>query len=102
MPEEITPDITKRVAELSRLELSDSEVERFSVQLSLVLQHAKDIEALDLTDVEPTSHPYPLKNVLREDDLHEDLEDSFRADVLEAAPNSENNQFKVPPILSEE
>lgn len=98
MSEKITPEITKKVAALSRLDLSEEEVKQFSSQLSSVLQHADDMEALDLTDIEPTSHPYPLKNVLR-DDVVASQDEKFKEDVLEAAPDSEDEQFKVPSIL---
>lgn len=100
MSEEITPEITLKVAELSRLSLSEEEVQKFSTQLSSVLKHAEDLEALDLSKVEPTSHPYPLKNVLREDIPSENQEkEKFKDEVIEASPNSESEQFKVPPIL---
>ena len=63
-----------------------------------MLGHAADVEALDLDDVPPTSHPYPLTNVLRDDVVTPSLD---RAEVLAQAPDVEDHQFKVPPALGE-
>ena len=99
MADEITPEITARVAELSRLEITADQRQRFTQQLASILRHAEDINALDLSGVPPTSHPYPLKNVLREDEPSEGLD---KNSVLDYAPETEAGQFKVPPILGEE
>jgi aspartyl-tRNA(Asn)/glutamyl-tRNA(Gln) amidotransferase subunit C len=86
------------VARLARIELNDDELDTFTDQLGDVLDHARDIEALDVADVPPTAHPYPLFNVLRPDDEQPCLP---REDVLAAAPDAEDGQFRVPPVLGE-
>jgi aspartyl-tRNA(Asn)/glutamyl-tRNA(Gln) amidotransferase subunit C len=63
----ITRDDVVNVARLARLTLSDAELDMFTGQLAAVLDHARDVEALDVADVPPMSHPYPLVNVLRDD-----------------------------------
>ena len=98
MSERITPDDVAHVARLARLTLSDEELELFTGQLAAVLDHAADVEALDLAGVPPTSHPYPLKNVLRADEVELVVE---RDEVLAAAPQAEDGQFRVPPVLGE-
>jgi aspartyl-tRNA(Asn)/glutamyl-tRNA(Gln) amidotransferase subunit C len=90
-------DVAK-VANLARLELTDSELDRFTHQLADILDHATDIESLDLDDVEPMARPLPLVNVLREDEPGDHLS---REDVLASAPAVENDQFRVPPSLGE-
>ena len=68
MPEPLTRDTVAHVARLAMLELSEDELETFTGQLGAVLEHARDVEALDIgADVPPTAHPYPLVNVLRPD-----------------------------------
>jgi aspartyl-tRNA(Asn)/glutamyl-tRNA(Gln) amidotransferase subunit C len=94
----ITPDDVAHVARLARLHLTDDELVTFTGQLDAVLGHAADVEALDLDDVPPTSHPYPLTNVLRDDVVTASLD---RAEVLAQAPAVEDHQFKVPPVLGE-
>ncbi|MBA3303705.1 MAG: Asp-tRNA(Asn)/Glu-tRNA(Gln) amidotransferase subunit GatC, partial [Acidimicrobiia bacterium] len=61
-----TADVA-HVARLARLELTEEELELFTGQLADVLDHARDLEALDVTGVPPTAHPLPLRNVLRDD-----------------------------------
>ena len=98
MTERITREDVAHVADLARLTLDDDELDAFTEQLAAVLDHAADLEALDLADVPPTAHPLPLSNVLRPDVV---AETSDRAEVLAAAPSVENDQFRVPPVLGE-
>ena len=98
MTERITTRDVAHVAELARLALTDDELNAFTVQLAAILDHAADLDALDLADVEPTAHPLPLVNVFREDVIGPT---SDRDEVLAAAPSVEDNQFRVPPVLGE-
>ena len=98
MSERITRDDVAHVARLARLELSDDELGTFTGQLAAVLEHAEDVEALDLADVPPTAHPLPLVNVFRPDEPGPTLSPE---DVLAAAPSVEDGRFQVPAILGE-
>src|SRR6202034_4289595 len=62
------------VARLARLELTEDELDRFTVQLASVLDHASDIAALDLSGLEPMSHPLEIRTVLRPDEPHPPLD----------------------------
>ena len=99
MTQRITRDEVVHVARLARLSLSDAEIDKFTGQLGDILEHAADIEALDVGDVEPTSHPLPMVNVLRPDELRPALDRDL---LLSQAPAAEGGQFRVPPILGEE
>jgi aspartyl-tRNA(Asn)/glutamyl-tRNA(Gln) amidotransferase subunit C len=99
MADRITRDDVAHVARLARLTLTDDELELFTDQLAAVLDHAADVEALDVEGVPPTAHPYRLVNVLRVDEIEPGVD---RDEVLRAAPAVEDNQFRVPPILGEE
>jgi aspartyl-tRNA(Asn)/glutamyl-tRNA(Gln) amidotransferase subunit C len=82
------------VARLARLELTGDEVERFSGELSKVLDHIGTISELgDLADVEPTSHVVAVENVLRPDEPRESLP---REVALAAAPDAAAGGFRVP------
>lgn len=98
MADRITRDEVTHVAKLARLQLTDDELDTYTDQLAKVLGHAADVEALDVADVPPTSHPYPLRNVLRPDVVGPTLD---RDEVLAAAPSVEDNRFKVPAILGD-
>ena len=98
MSARITRDDVVHVATLARLELDDERIETFTGQLAAILEHAEDVEALDLADVPPTSHPYPLVNVLRPDEVGATLPNE---EALAAAPQAESGRFRVPTILGE-
>jgi aspartyl-tRNA(Asn)/glutamyl-tRNA(Gln) amidotransferase subunit C len=98
MADRITTTDVAHVARLARLSLSDAELQQMTGQLAAVLDHAADIEALDITGVEPTAHPLPLVNVLRDDVVVPGLS---RSEVLAMAPSTEDDRFRVPRILGE-
>jgi len=81
------------VAKLARLRLADDEVARMTGELSKILGHVEQMEALDLNGVEPTSHVVALENVLREDVPRDSLP---RERALEGAPNAAGEGFRVP------
>lgn len=99
MSARITRDDVVHVARLARLELGEAEIDEFTDQLSDILAHAADIEALDCGDIEPMSHPLPTVNVLRPDEVAASVD---RDEVLAQAPAAESGQFRVPPVLGEE
>jgi aspartyl-tRNA(Asn)/glutamyl-tRNA(Gln) amidotransferase subunit C len=82
------------VARLARLELTDEEVERFSGELSKVLDHIEKISELgDLEDVPPTSHVVEVENALRADEPRPSLPVEV---ALQSAPDSAQGGFRVP------
>ncbi|HWJ98119.1 MAG TPA: Asp-tRNA(Asn)/Glu-tRNA(Gln) amidotransferase subunit GatC [Acidimicrobiales bacterium] len=98
MPAHISRDDVAHVAKLARLSLDDAELDTFTAQLGAILEHAEDVEALDLADVPPTSHPFDLVNVLRPDRPGTTLTPDA---ALAGAPQAEAGRFRVPTILGE-
>jgi aspartyl-tRNA(Asn)/glutamyl-tRNA(Gln) amidotransferase subunit C len=98
VPGRISTADVAHVARLARLELSEADLEQFTDQLGAVLEHARDVEALETARVPPTAHPLPLRNVLRPDVIVPCLD---REEVLAQAPDTEAGQFRVPRILGE-
>jgi aspartyl-tRNA(Asn)/glutamyl-tRNA(Gln) amidotransferase subunit C len=94
--ERLTSEAVAKVARLARLELTPDELDRATHQLSDMLGHFDDIDALDLSDVEPMNQPVPLVNVLRDDEVQPTLD---RDEVMAAAPRHEDGRFWVPPVL---
>ena len=87
----------KHVALLSRLSLSDKELEIYSKQLEAILSYIDKLNQIDTKDVHPTSHPLStLKNVFRKDILKSSL---ATEDALKNAPSKEDGFFKVPQII---
>ena len=99
MSDRITRDDVVHVARLARLALTDDEIERFTGQLGDILDHAEDIETLEIDDIPPTAHPLPLVNVTRPDEVVAPVD---RDEVLAVAPAAEDGRFRVPPVLGEE
>ncbi|MBX3312919.1 MAG: Asp-tRNA(Asn)/Glu-tRNA(Gln) amidotransferase subunit GatC [Actinobacteria bacterium] len=98
MSARITRDDVAHVAALARLRLDEEHLDLFTGQLAAILEHAEDVEALDLSDVPPTSHPFPLVNVARPDVAGPTLSND---DALAAAPSAQDGRFRVPTILGE-
>lgn len=96
--ERITPDDVRHVARLARIALDDADVDRYTRHLASVLNHAAELDELDLDDVEPLHHPFPLRNVMRPDTVANQLD---RDVVLAQAPDTAQGQFKVPPVLGD-
>ena len=84
------------VAHLARLHLTDSEIQRFQGQLDQILNYVKELEALDVSQVEPTAHAIPVYNVFRTDATRPCLD---REEVLRNAPLHNRDQFIVPKIV---
>lgn len=95
MPVDI--DIAK-VAHLARLALTEEELTEYGAQLEVILGHAERVQALPTEGVEPTSHPLPMVNAFRPDEVGECLD---RDVVLSEAPDAADGQFRVPRILGE-
>jgi len=97
---EITRDEVAHLARLSRLALTDEELDRLAGELDVILGAVAQIaEVTDAADVPPTSHAVPLENVTRPDVVTASLP---QAKVLEGAPAAEDGRFRVPQILSED
>ena len=88
-----------RVAALSRIALTDEEVQRLAGELDVIASSVAKVSEVALDDVPATSHPMPLTNVLRPDIVSETLN---RDEVMACAPAEEEGQFMVPQILEED
>jgi len=86
----------RHIAWLARLGLSEEEVEKFSLQLSNILENFEILKQVDAANVPPATHTIPLQNVFRKDDVAESYS---QAEILSNAPKQEENCFKVQAIL---
>ncbi len=94
--ERISAEVVVKVSRLARLDVTPDEVQRITTQMAGMLEHFADIDALDLSGIEPMTQPYPLSNVFREDVVVTGLD---REEVLANAPAAEDGRFRVPPIV---
>ena len=86
----------EKVARLARLELSEEEKATFGSQLEQILTYMEQLNRLDTSGVEPTSHAIPVYNVFREDEVRPSLP---QEEVLAIAPDEEDGHFRVPRII---
>ena len=98
MSKKIDKAQVKHIAKLARLEMEEEEVERFSEQLSSIVDYIEKLNELDTDLIEPLAHCLPIHNVFREDVAKESL-GVERA--LSNAPEREEEYFKVPKILDD-
>jgi aspartyl-tRNA(Asn)/glutamyl-tRNA(Gln) amidotransferase subunit C len=89
----IDRDQVLHVARLSKLSLSEDEVEQMSAELSGILTHIEKIGELDLEGVPPTSHVVEVSNALRADEPRPSWP---REEMLAAAPAVADGGFEVP------
>ena len=94
----LTRNEVEKVALLSRLKLSDAELDTMTTQLGHVIGYIRQLESLDTTDVEPLAHSIDLHNVMADDEVLAGLP---REDALAAAPKRDDECFLVPPVLGE-
>ena len=89
-------ETVKHVATLSRLAMSDTELDRFTEQLNAILDYIGKLDQLDTTSVEPMSHALALKNVFRADEATSPLPPEK---ALGNAPEEDEGFFRVPRII---
>ena len=86
------------VAELARINLTPEEINTFQSQLGHVLEHVEKLNQLDLTNVEPTAHSFPIYNVFREDREQPSLPRDL---ALSNAPRQAHGLFIVTKVVEE-
>jgi aspartyl-tRNA(Asn)/glutamyl-tRNA(Gln) amidotransferase subunit C len=95
----ISRDEVARVAALARITLAEQELDKLAGQLDAIVEAVRTVSEAAGGDVPPTSHPIPLVNAFRPDEVHPSLTVD---QALQSAPAREADQFKVPQILGEE
>ncbi|AQT68942.1 Glutamyl-tRNA(Gln) amidotransferase subunit C [Anaerohalosphaera lusitana] len=98
MSKKIDQQQVKQVAKLARLDLDDSEVAKFSTELSSILEYIEKLGELDTDGVEPLAHCLPVNNVFREDKPRPSLSNE---QALKNAPERVDKFFMVPKILDD-
>ncbi len=92
----ITTGDVQHVATLARLKFNEEEIEQFTHQLDRILDYIGKLNELETTDVPPTSHPLPIRNVVKADVAKPSYD---RDAVLEGAPSAAEGYFEVPKVI---
>jgi aspartyl-tRNA(Asn)/glutamyl-tRNA(Gln) amidotransferase subunit C len=93
----LSRDDVLKLAQLSRLKLTDEEIERFREELSSILEYVEKLNSVDISGLEPTYQVTGLKNVMRKDEV---IDYGYKTeDLLKNAPAVQDGQFKVRRVL---
>lgn len=92
----LTSEEVLHIARLARIALSEDDVQRFTAQLSGILDHFEALAAVDTEGLEPTAHPLPLSNIMRDDEVKPSLPQS---EAIANAPLTEDGYIRVRAVL---
>jgi aspartyl-tRNA(Asn)/glutamyl-tRNA(Gln) amidotransferase subunit C len=92
----LSPQEVEHIADLARLELTDAEKVRYQKQLSEILNYVARLQVLDTSQIPPTSSALHPQSILRPDHARPGL---ALEDLLRNAPDTAEDQFRIPPVL---
>ena len=95
----ISREDVAHLANLARIDLDDAELDRFARELPVILESVAKVQEVAGEDVPAMSHPLPMSNVFRVDEVRPSLTPQ---EALAAAPKVEQQRYAVPRILDEE
>ncbi|MBS3132389.1 Asp-tRNA(Asn)/Glu-tRNA(Gln) amidotransferase subunit GatC [Candidatus Woesearchaeota archaeon] len=93
---EINESLIRKVAEVARLELTDSEIKKFTPQLREALENFSKLQEVDTKGVKPSFQPVEIKNVLREDVPKQCL---TQEQALSQTKHKKDGYFKGPKVV---
>lgn len=101
MPDDVrvTREDVAHLAGLARIDIDPADLDHYATQLGQILGAVAQVAEVAAADVPATSHPLPLSNVFRSDDVRPCL---TAEQALAAAPAVEDERFRVPRILDAE
>lgn len=91
----ITKKDVLHIAKLSKLEFSDEEIEKFTTEMSTIVEYVNTLQGVDTSDVEDQTSVLPL-NDLRADEVEPSLS---QEDAIKNAPKKRAGGFSVPQVV---
>jgi aspartyl-tRNA(Asn)/glutamyl-tRNA(Gln) amidotransferase subunit C len=98
MAEKITADLVRHIGRLSRIELTDQQVQTFGRQLAGILEYFDKLQELDTSQVQPMAHAVEIQNVLADDEPRPSLS---AQQALANAPQRDGDFFRVPKVIGD-
>ncbi len=93
---QVTPAEIERIAALAKLDFTAAEKSRLTADFNQMLAYVSQLDELDLTQVEPATHPLDSGAPLRADETMPSLP---REEALRNAPASHDGFFSVPKVI---
>lgn len=94
----ITKEEVQHIAKLARLNMDEEEKEKFTKELSSILNYVEKLKKVNVDKIKPTSHPFDIENVKRRD-IFQKSEEGISQKIIKAAPVQSENYIKVKTIL---
>ncbi len=96
----ISKEEVQHIAKLSRLGLTEKEIEKFQKDLSSILEYIEKLKKVDVSGVKPTSHSVLVENIVRNDEMRLNGASQKEAEkLLDLAPETRDSYLKVKSIL---
>lgn len=94
----LSPEKIEHIAELARLKLTEAEKDKYSEELSIVLDYIEKLEEVETSTVKPTAQVTGLKNVVREDEVRKKDEEKCQH-MIKEFPQKEGRLLKVQEVF---
>jgi aspartyl-tRNA(Asn)/glutamyl-tRNA(Gln) amidotransferase subunit C len=101
MSAEVNPQVTKKIAHLSRLQLNEAEIAQYTNELSKILDFVTQLSEVNVEGVEPVIHGFPLDAHFREDEAISLPEEQTKK-IVACSDQPLYDQFRVPQVLGGE
>ena len=92
-------DVVKKMASLAKLKFDPSDLGRFTEKAKAVLSYIEQLNELDTSNIEPTSHAVEMNAHLRKDEV---IGSNLQEKILDAAPSRDGKFIQVPKVLEGE
>ncbi|MEN6313660.1 MAG: Asp-tRNA(Asn)/Glu-tRNA(Gln) amidotransferase subunit GatC [Clostridiaceae bacterium] len=92
----VTKETIEHIADLARLNISEAEKEKFTLEMEKIISYVDKLNELDTSNVKPMEHVIPIRNILREDVVTGSFD---REKLMENAPSQEDGCYKVPKVM---
>lgn len=92
----VTKETIEHIADLARLNISEAEKEKFTLEMEKIISYVDKLNELDTTHVKPMEHVIPIRNILREDVVTGSFD---REKLMGNAPSQEDGCYKVPKVM---
>ncbi len=89
-------DIVKRMASLARLKFDPSELGKYTEKAKAVLSYIEQLNELNTSNIEPTSHAVEMEAHLRKDEV---IDFDLKESILDAAPARDGKFIQVPKVI---
>ena len=92
----ISPEQIEHLAKLARLSFSEAEKKQIADELNTIIHYVDQLQDVDVSNLEPLSHPLEISNILRADEAKGSLPQKV---ATRTAPSSQDGFFKVPKVI---